>query len=145
MGPYEADAVPWPVRPSPYGRLQDGRELWHVSAPVGGDVEPWRSHNPRAADVGSEPFRPLHDEVSHGGIMRTKPVAVLTAVYSALIVLLGTAAVTDLLPTKVLAAVTIVVAILGALLGGNVYSRVTPLADPRDDRGRPLTATTRNV
>jgi uncharacterized membrane protein len=72
--------------------------------------------------------------------MKTKPVAVLTVVYTALMIALGTAAITNALPPIVVTIATGVALIIGVILGVRTYNSVTPLADPRDAAGRQLIA-----
>ncbi len=69
--------------------------------------------------------------------MKTKPVAVLTVVYTVLVILLGTAAITNVLPPIVVTIATAVSVALGVVLGVRTYNSVTPLAAPRDAAGRP--------
>lgn len=70
--------------------------------------------------------------------MKFQPVAVLTTVYTMLLAILGTAAITELLPPVLLVVLTGIASVLGVVLGVATYNRVTPIARPVDGRGRPL-------
>lgn len=72
--------------------------------------------------------------------IRRNPVAVLTSVYTVLAVVVGVIVDQHLLSDNVTAYLVGAVAILAAILGVLTRSKVTPLADPRDNQGRQLVA-----
>lgn len=132
-------------------RLESGRVLYlaRPAAPAGWLAPPlWdRASAPPAPLAGAVERRRggHHQKVTHGNtlttqrgdVVKTKPVAVLTTVYTILIIALGTTAITGALPPLVVTIATAVAAVLGVILGVRTYNSVTPLADPRDAAGRP--------
>jgi hypothetical protein len=131
----------WQVRPAP---LADGPLCIYVPA------ELWaRAVAPRTGPLGSSLELDCNsgdeDSITHrntittdwGAAMKTKPVAVLTVVYTALMIALGTAAVTEALPPLVVTIATGVALIIGVILGVRTYNSVTPLAAPKTASGRP--------
>lgn len=70
--------------------------------------------------------------------MNREPVRILWVVVVALGAVLGVGGVADYIPDRVLFWLGVLFAVLTAVVGEMVRSRVTPLADPRDNQGRPL-------
>jgi hypothetical protein len=70
--------------------------------------------------------------------VKFEPVRWMTLVLAVLSALAGTAALTDLLPVRVVGAVGVAIAVLTAVLGVLTRGAVTPLAQPRDAVGTPL-------
>lgn len=69
---------------------------------------------------------------------RPRPVFIFGAVMVALTAFIGTAGVTDLVPSVVLAWITVITAVLGAVYTFVTQNSVTPLSDPQDAQGRRL-------
>lgn len=67
-----------------------------------------------------------------------EPVRVLWIVVVALGAVLGVGGIADYIPDRVLFWLGLAFAVLTAVLGEWTRSKVTPLADPRDDAGTPL-------
>lgn len=70
--------------------------------------------------------------------IKFKPVAWLTAFNATLIAIIGAAQLYPIIPANVLTVLTFVTAVLSAILGGVTFTKVTPLARPRDNAGEPL-------
>lgn len=69
---------------------------------------------------------------------KLEPVKIMTVLVGLLVALEGVQEFVDLLPERVNGWILIAIAILTAVLGKTVRDRVTPLARPRDEDGRPL-------
>ena len=70
--------------------------------------------------------------------MKFEPVRWMTATVTILTALLGTAALTDVLPKSVVGWLGLAVAVLTAILGAVTRNQVTPLAAPEDADGNAL-------
>ncbi len=70
--------------------------------------------------------------------MRFEPVRWMTITVAVLTALLGTGALTDVLPVTVVGWLGLAVAVLTAVLGVLARNAVTPLAQPEDAEGRQL-------
>lgn len=73
-----------------------------------------------------------------GGNPATRPVVIFTAITVGLQTLLGAAGIGDLLDARLLAWLLVANAVLTAVGGVLTSNSTTSLADPRDERGRPL-------
>ncbi|HEY9411106.1 MAG TPA: hypothetical protein VIP77_16120 [Jiangellaceae bacterium] len=70
--------------------------------------------------------------------MKFEPVRWLTATVAILTALLGTTALTDVLPKQAVGWLGLAIAVLTAVLGAMARGAVTPLAQPEDAEGRQL-------
>ena len=70
---------------------------------------------------------------------RPEPVRILWAVIAGLSALLGVAGLTDFVPKDVVFWLGVALAVLTAVAGESVRNRVTPVSDPRNAAGTPLT------
>lgn len=70
--------------------------------------------------------------------MNTKPVATLVTVATVLLALLTALAGTGVLSGKAAAYVAAGIGLLNVILGVVTHGKVTPVAAPRDNAGRPL-------
>lgn len=67
-----------------------------------------------------------------------EPVKWMTAILGVLIALSSVQMFMDVLPDRVQAGILLAITILTAVLGKLVRDKVTPVARPRDEAGRPL-------
>lgn len=70
--------------------------------------------------------------------MKLEPVKYMTALVAVLTAVLGTTALTDVLPKQWVGYLGLAVAVLTAILGAVTRNAVTPLAQPEDAEGRTL-------
>lgn len=136
----ESGVVLWSVKPAPPATPVPAyvpASLW-LRATAPGPV-PFAGAIEGDRDRGHEHITHSHTVTTLGGSsMKTKPVAVLTIIYTVLLGLIGAAGFADLVGPKVLMVCTLVAVALGAVLGARTFNSVTPLAAPRDADGNRL-------